>query len=37
MYAPGDVRVQEREAPRIVESTDAVIRVSAAYRASAAR
>jgi threonine dehydrogenase-like Zn-dependent dehydrogenase len=30
MHAPGDVRVEEREAPRIVEPTDAVIRVSAA-------
>jgi threonine dehydrogenase-like Zn-dependent dehydrogenase len=30
MYGPGDVRVEEREAPRIVEPTDAVIRVSAA-------
>jgi threonine dehydrogenase-like Zn-dependent dehydrogenase len=30
MYAPGDVRVDEREAPRIVEPTDAIIRVSAA-------
>ena len=30
MYGPGDVRVGEREAPRIVEPTDAIIRVSAA-------
>jgi threonine dehydrogenase-like Zn-dependent dehydrogenase len=30
MYGPGDVRVEEREEPRIVEQTDAVIRVSAA-------
>jgi threonine dehydrogenase-like Zn-dependent dehydrogenase len=30
MYAPGDVRVEERDAPRIVEPTDAIIRVSAA-------
>jgi threonine dehydrogenase-like Zn-dependent dehydrogenase len=30
MYGPGDVRVEEREAPRIVEPTDALIRVSAA-------
>jgi threonine dehydrogenase-like Zn-dependent dehydrogenase len=30
MYGPGDVRVEEREAPRIVETTDAIIRVSAA-------
>jgi len=30
MHAPGDVRVQDREAPRIVEPTDAVIRVEAA-------
>ncbi|WP_327002561.1 zinc-dependent alcohol dehydrogenase family protein [Dactylosporangium sp. NBC_01737] len=29
LYAPGDVRVEEREDPRIVEPTDAVIRVSA--------
>jgi threonine dehydrogenase-like Zn-dependent dehydrogenase len=30
MYGPGDVRVEEREVPRIVEPTDAIIRVSAA-------
>jgi threonine dehydrogenase-like Zn-dependent dehydrogenase len=30
MYGPGDVRVVEREEPRIVEPTDAIIRVSAA-------
>jgi threonine dehydrogenase-like Zn-dependent dehydrogenase len=30
MYGPGDVRVEEREAPQIVEPTDAIIRVSAA-------
>jgi threonine dehydrogenase-like Zn-dependent dehydrogenase len=30
MYGPGDVRVEEREAPRIAEQTDALIRVSAA-------
>ncbi|MGP4115265.1 zinc-dependent alcohol dehydrogenase family protein [Streptomyces sp. 4N509B] len=30
MHAPGDVRVEEREDPRIVAPTDAVIRVSAA-------
>jgi len=30
MYGPGDVRVEERDEPRIVEPTDAVIRVSAA-------
>jgi threonine dehydrogenase-like Zn-dependent dehydrogenase len=30
MYSPGDVRVEERDEPRIVEATDAVIRVSAA-------
>ena len=30
MHGPGEVRVQEREAPRIVEPTDAIIRVSAA-------
>src|SRR5215218_3334077 len=29
MYAPGDVRVEERSDPRIVEPTDAIIRVSA--------
>jgi threonine dehydrogenase-like Zn-dependent dehydrogenase len=29
MYAPGDVRVEEREDPRIVEPTDAIIRLSA--------
>lgn len=30
MYGPGDVRVEEREKSRIEESTDAVIRVTAA-------
>jgi threonine dehydrogenase-like Zn-dependent dehydrogenase len=30
MYGPGDVRVEQRDEPRIVEPTDAVIRVSAA-------
>ena len=30
MYGPGEVRVEEREAPQIVEPTDAIIRVSAA-------
>jgi threonine dehydrogenase-like Zn-dependent dehydrogenase len=29
MHAPGDVRVEERDDPRIVESTDAIIRLSA--------
>jgi threonine dehydrogenase-like Zn-dependent dehydrogenase len=29
LYAPGDVRVQERDDPRIVEPTDAVVRLSA--------
>jgi threonine dehydrogenase-like Zn-dependent dehydrogenase len=29
MYAPGDVRVEEREDPRIKEPTDAVIRLTA--------
>lgn len=29
MYAPGDVRVEERDRPRIVQPTDAVIRLSA--------
>src|SRR5436305_14428180 len=30
MYGPGDVRVEERDEPRIVDPPDAVIRVSAA-------
>ncbi|GAA1210334.1 zinc-dependent alcohol dehydrogenase family protein [Prauserella alba] len=30
MYAPGDVRVEEREDARLVEPTDAVLRLSAA-------
>jgi threonine dehydrogenase-like Zn-dependent dehydrogenase len=30
MYGPGDVRVEERDEPQIVEATDAIIRVSAA-------
>ncbi|MFD8244977.1 zinc-dependent alcohol dehydrogenase family protein [Nocardia sp. NPDC059691] len=29
MHAPGDVRVEQREDPRIVEPTDAVIRIAA--------
>jgi threonine dehydrogenase-like Zn-dependent dehydrogenase len=29
MYGPGDVRVEEREDPKIVEPTDAIIRLSA--------
>jgi threonine dehydrogenase-like Zn-dependent dehydrogenase len=30
MYGPSDVRVEQREEPRLVEPTDAIIRVSAA-------
>jgi threonine dehydrogenase-like Zn-dependent dehydrogenase len=30
MYGPGDVRVEERDEPRIVEETDAIVQVSAA-------
>ena len=30
MYAPGDVRVEDREKPTIVEPTDAIIRVTSA-------
>ncbi len=29
LYAPGDVRVEERDAPKIIEPTDAIIRMSA--------
>ncbi|MGH3018519.1 MAG: zinc-dependent alcohol dehydrogenase family protein [Gaiellaceae bacterium] len=29
MYAPGDVRVEEREDPKIVEPTDAIVRLAA--------
>ena len=29
LYAPGDVRVEERQDPRILAPTDAVIRLSA--------
>ena len=29
MYAPGDVRVEERSDPRIIEATDAIIRLPA--------
>jgi threonine dehydrogenase-like Zn-dependent dehydrogenase len=29
LYAPGDVRVEDRDDPRIVDPTDAVIRLSA--------
>jgi threonine dehydrogenase-like Zn-dependent dehydrogenase len=30
MYGPGDVRVEERDEPQMVEATDAILRVSAA-------
>jgi threonine dehydrogenase-like Zn-dependent dehydrogenase len=30
MYGPGEVRVEDRDPPRIVEPTDAIVRVSAA-------
>jgi threonine dehydrogenase-like Zn-dependent dehydrogenase len=30
LYAPGDVRVEERDDPKIIEPTDAIIRLSAA-------
>jgi threonine dehydrogenase-like Zn-dependent dehydrogenase len=30
LYAPGDVRVEEREDPKIIEPTDAILRLSAA-------
>ena len=29
MYAPGDVRVEDREDPTIIEPTDAIIRLTA--------
>jgi threonine dehydrogenase-like Zn-dependent dehydrogenase len=29
LYGPGDVRLEERDAPRIIEPTDAIIRLSA--------
>jgi threonine dehydrogenase-like Zn-dependent dehydrogenase len=29
MYGPGDIRVEERDEPRIIEPTDAIIRLSA--------
>jgi threonine dehydrogenase-like Zn-dependent dehydrogenase len=29
LYAPGDVRFEERDAPRIIEPTDAIIKISA--------
>ncbi|MCU1403813.1 MAG: dehydrogenase [Glaciihabitans sp.] len=29
MYGPGDVRVEERDAPEIVEATDAIVRLTA--------
>ena len=29
MYSPGDVRVEEREDPRIIEPTDAIVRLTA--------
>jgi threonine dehydrogenase-like Zn-dependent dehydrogenase len=30
LYAPGDVRVEERDDPELVEPTDAILRLSAA-------
>ncbi|WP_435828851.1 hypothetical protein [Saccharopolyspora shandongensis] len=30
MHAPGDVRVEEREDPKILKPTDAIVRLSAA-------
>jgi threonine dehydrogenase-like Zn-dependent dehydrogenase len=30
MYGPGDVRVEQRDEPRLIEETDAIVRVSAA-------
>jgi threonine dehydrogenase-like Zn-dependent dehydrogenase len=30
MYGPGDVRVEERDKPRIVEATDTIVRLTAA-------
>src|ERR671937_2656338 len=29
LYGPGDVRLEERESPRIIEPTDAIIRLAA--------
>jgi threonine dehydrogenase-like Zn-dependent dehydrogenase len=29
LYAPGDVRVEDRQDPKIVEPTDAILRLSA--------
>jgi threonine dehydrogenase-like Zn-dependent dehydrogenase len=29
MHAPGDVRVQERKDPKIIDPTDAIVRLSA--------
>ena len=29
LYGPGDVRIEDRETPKIVESTDVVIRIAA--------
>jgi threonine dehydrogenase-like Zn-dependent dehydrogenase len=29
MYGPGDIRVEERDEPRIIEPTDAIIRLPA--------
>ena len=30
MHAPGDVRVEDREVPRVVEPTDAVLKIEVA-------
>ena len=32
MHGPGDVRVEERDEPRIIEPTDAIIRVRRGLR-----
>ncbi len=29
LYAPGDVRVEDRDDPRVIEPTDAILRLSA--------
>src|SRR4029453_5292686 len=31
LHAPGDVRVEERDDPRIIEPTDAILRLAAAW------
>ncbi len=34
IYAPGDVRLEQRDNPKIIAPTDAIIRLSAGFQSS---